>query len=544
MLRDQTYSKRIVQCWIFIDDVKYDVVNFSAEFSLNSIPTATATIALGRRADLTEIDSSGQAANINEKFLFRKRAIVYASYKIQEESAEIGDLSVPQFESKVVFDGYIAGFGFQRTSNAAVLTVSMEHWLSDLSASTMLSTSTHSATPADLQRAAVMSANPTSGFTAGGKPTFLATSWMLEAAGGSPATICTDLWANGLKKIFEKAASTDNLADLNNKVRFGCADPDSLNQVALDAISRIDSKKAVLNIKLFAADGSDLGNAIIDDLSGVYLENLAGQTIWDCLIACSGNYMFAVIPHVSTAEVVPYCPVAVDEQPFASIPASQIESISIAGDCPRTLRGVAVVFPQTIQPLLGEDEPPLPPDLVMGGVYMSPSAGCKGTVLFKHPPSWLGIGYSYFSSGIDKFATPPTNATPEVKQKTDKKPVGQLLKEFSGVRDAYAKSLYALEVIKGRQGTVSGPLRFDIGVGSQIEFELPADYHSTTSVQQRYFYGVVVRVSFTIDSNSSVASTTFNIAHIRTYAEEYNSDFIMTEHPLYTTKWIGSELDA
>ena len=547
MVRDQTYSKRLVRCWAVIgsgaDSEEYDVVNLNAEFSLNSIPTATATVALGRDVNLAESSSyTGRAASINEKFLFRKPVKVFASYILQSESPDIADITVASFDSKLVFEGYVAGFGFQRTSAAAVLTISMEHWLSDLSAATMLSTSTHAATPADLQKAALMRSATTAAFTSPGKATFLSTSWILDAA-GDPATICSDLWENGIKKVILKAAGTDNLADLNRKVQFSCSESDTFNQAALAAIPKITSKNAPLNITLFSADGSDLGRAIVSDLSNVYLENLAGQTIWDCIIASSGNYMFAIVPHVSTAEVVPFCPVAVSEEPFASILSNQIESISVSGDCPRTLRGVAVVFPQAVVPLLGEDEPPFPPDLAMGGVFMSPSSGCKGTVLFKHPPSWLGIDYSYYSTGIDKNVV-PTTVNPEDKQKSDKKPLGELQDEFSGIRNAYAKSLYSLEIIKGRQGTISGPLRFDIGVGSQIEFELPEDYHAPSAQQNKYFYGVVVRVSFTIDANSSVASTTFVVAHIRTYAEEYNKNFTMDKHPMYENKWIGSALDA
>lgn len=539
MLRDQSFSKRLVKCYAVIDgssDV-LDVVNINAEFTLNGIPAATATLALGRDVN----SNKAVAAAINDKFLFRKGIKIYAAYKEQSTSGVTNP--IPQFDSKLIFDGYIAGFGFQRTAGAAVLTISMEHWLSDLSASTMLSTGTHYATPADLQRAALFKNGPSAEFTQGGKPAFLAASWMINAAGGVGG-LCDDFWESGLKKILNTAATTDNLADLNRQTLGSCTEADILNKAASSALKKITSTGAPLKITLLDAQASDVGRSIVNDISNVYLENLAGQTLWDCLIACSGNYMFAVIPHVESAEVVPFCPVAVgkNKKPFKTITADQADSISVSGDCPRTLRGVAIVFPQNVQPFAGPHEQPLPPDLTMGGVYINQALGCKGTMLFKHPPSWLSIDYSYFAGSADKNSLGGA-PNPQKLQPPSKKSVGEMIKEYKGIRDAYAKCVYGLEVIKGRQGTISGPLRFDIGVGSQIKFEIPEDYHLPDAGDNKYFYGVVVRVSYSIDANSSVASTVYNVAHIRTHAEEANSSFTLAEHPLYDNVWIGSELD-
>ena len=113
------------------------------------------------------------------------------------------------------------------------------------------------------------------------------------------------------------------------------------------------------------------------------------------------------------------------------------------------------------------------------------------------------------------------------------------------VRDAYAQVVYGNEIIKGRQGTITGPLRFDIGVGSIIEFELPEDYHTPSTTENKYFYGTVIRVSSILDANSMIASTTFTVAHIRTYAEETNTNgFMIDYHPIYENKWIGNRLDV
>ena len=543
-MRDQTFSKRLIKCWAIIAGKEYDIVQISSEFSLNSIPVATVTMALGRDVESIGTSSRGQASNINEKFLFRNPMQVYATSIIQDESPDIAayDASVPSFEGKLIFDGYIAGFGFQRTASAVVLTVSVEHWLADLTASTMLSSSTHYGTPADLMRSALYKQAETSGNTSQGQPAIAMSSWVSSFT--DSGSIINDLWEGGIKKIFEKASSADNLADLNNQVgNCPSTDTNNLNNAAKDAIPRITSKNAPLTIKLGSSDSTDVAKNISSDLTSIFLENLAGQTMWDCLIACSGNYMFAIAPGINITQVVPYCPTVSTDPAFKSIKASQIESISISGDCPRMLRGVALVFPQTIMPLI-DNTPPPPPDAKVVASYLNTSSGCKGVVLFKHTPSWMGTDFSYFTGDYKLGDPPSTVKPPEAGVPPGGKSPTVAADNLKGIKEAYAKALYGMEVIKGRQGTISGPLRFDIGVGSLIEFELPEDQHTTSTADNRYFYGVVVRLSFVIDANSAVASTTYTIAHIRTLAEEYDNGFISKDgHPIYENSWFGGALD-
>lgn len=547
-MRDQSFSKRRIRCWAVIQgtDGHYDVVQMTAEFALNTIPSASVSLALGR--DVEEADGGKTVnANINEKFLFRKLIKIYATYEINSQSADInGEKSIPEFSDQIIFEGYISGFGFQRTSSAVVLTIAIEHWLSDLAASTMLSASTHYGTPADLQRAALYWQPETSVSTAKGQSTITLNSWVLGF--NEPAEIINDLWEGGIKKIFLKAAESDNLADLFN-ISSSCSTVESniLNNVSKNAISRMTSKNAPLSIRLGSADNTDVANNIANDLTSIFLENFAGQTMWDCLISCSGNYMFAVAPGINIAQIVPYCPTVSKTPAFKKIYDSQIDFISIAGDCPRTLRGVTLIYPQDIGPIIDNQgvvkAPPGKAPVVVGS-YVNSSTGCKGVVLFKHTPGWMGIDISNFAppQKLDKPAS-TINPPPPGVNVNNISPVKKI-EDFKGIRNAYAKALYGNEIIKGRQGTISGPLRFDIGVGSLIEFELPVDYHSADTSTNRYFYGVVIKVSFVIDSNSAASSTSFTVAHIRTYAEETSEGFIIKDgHPIYSNSWFGSALN-
>lgn len=99
----------------------------------------------------------------------------------------------------------------------------------------------------------------------------------------------------------------------------------------------------------------------------------------------------------------------------------------------------------------------------------------------------------------------------------------------------YAKTIYGFEILRGRQGTLTGPLRQDIGVGSYISIELPESMH--TSNFGMYMKGVVLRVSSTMIAQSAQSSTTLTVGYLRMESE---SDLEMESHPLYKTMWSGS----
>lgn len=549
-MKDQSYSKRSIKCWAVIAEEEYDVVQVSFDFSLNSIPNATASIAFGRDVNLASSSAyAGRAAKINEKFLFRKEIKVFASCTVSDEDKELAEsgAAIPGFENKLIFHGYIAGFGYQRTASGTALSISIEHWLADLAAASMIGTGTHYAMPADLQRAAVLSNKTITGLEqAGQAPTngaaIMPRSWFAE--GTDVSAVTSNLWENGIKKMMVKSASRDNMVDLNNLIDYGaCRGSYINNQAALSALKKTTSKKTPLAMRTLTSDIANLANNVFNNLTKTYLENLGGQTLWDNIINTSADLMYAVVPHIESAEVVPFCPTTTDDVPFASISADQIESVNISGDCPRVIRGVGIVYKQSdlMIPVQGGISV-VEGGLRLAGKYVNNSLGCKGIILFKHPPLWLGTDFNGRGSGRGLSMEPTSTVNPAPKQ--DEDPNKPTEENVNSAPDAYAKALYGHEVIKGRQGTISGPLRFDIGVGSVIEFELPVDYHTSAEMGSRYFYGIVIRVSSVLDAGSASASTAFTVAHIRTYAEEWSAEgFMLDHHPIYHNKWMGARLD-
>ena len=516
------YGKFKISCWAVVgaSEIVLDVVQASIEYSLNGIPSATMTLALGNNAYTNETSAASTQFESN-LFGFREKILVYASMEQQDAvNTQPGNEIVREFEQTVVFEGFITGFGYQRSGAASVLSVSAEHWLSDLTASTMISASTHALMPGDLQASILQRSVVAGSRKAAG---LMGSSWI------SKLPVSTDdLWSNGIKVIAQAGASSNALVQIDNQFNAGCTSGGRPNnQAALDALDRMSG-----TLKLRIDGGSNLISAINADLAAIFLDNFVGQTIWDCIISASANYMFAIAPQINKAIVMPFLP-AISGTPFKRIDSSQISSVSISGDMPRTIRAVGILFFQNGALTGAPNDVRIDPNI---GRYVA-DATCKGTVLFKQSPPWLSVGSTGgFSTGKDKILAPTsglaTATNPGGGAPTNLPSTSQNINDSKDLRDRYAKSVYGYEVLKGRQGTVTGPLRLDIGVGSYIEFELPQNLHQANS-SPKYFRGIVVKVEINLDAQSANAATTYTVAYVRRKDEDEGKVITMDSHPIY-----------
>lgn len=528
------YGKFKVSCWAVVGPEKkmFDVVQVSAEYSLNGIPSATITLALGNNVVTGEESPANSEFEAN-LFQFREKIFIHARMELDDVlNTTPGNEVVHAFGPTVIFEGYITGFGYQRSGTASVLSISAEHWLSDLTASTMISASTHATTPTDLQ-ASVLNRS----FAPGTKNAagLMSSSWMAKLPKSAD-----NLWEQGIKVIARAGASSNALVQFDNSFNIGCTEGGSpQNKAAIDALERMEG-----TLKLKVGNGSNVISAIDEDLAHLFLDNFVGQTIWDCIISASANYMFAVAPQINKAVVMTFLP-AISGTPFKSIGADQLYSVSISGNMPRTIRAVGILF-------LEKGILNAPNDTKVNtsiGRYVSESS-CKGTVLFKQSPAWLNTSTtSGFSSGDDKTKAPTqgikSSTNPDGGVKSNKPSVSQNINELRGIRDDYAKCVYGYEVLKGRQGTITGPLRLDIGVGSYVEFEVPGNLHQDLSTP-KHFRGIVVKVELSIDAQSANAGTTYTVAYVRRKDEDEQKVITMDSNPIYAEMYpqnLGMAMD-
>lgn len=123
---------------------------------------------------------------------------------------------------------------------------------------------------------------------------------------------------------------------------------------------------------------------------------------------------------------------------------------------------------------------------------------------------------------------------------------------MTGLWDRYAQSLYIQEKTKGRQGTLSGRFRLDTAPGTVVKIEtnsgdLPLVATCTGDGQcsedeERYLYGVVLRVSCWMDAQSNQQGTSFQIGFMHDSYEEAVSDTSVPRHPVWAQSWWGAPL--
>ena len=540
-----SYVTRGILCYVTIGNSKepYDVVQVTTEFSLNAIPTATVTLALGMNTKTNE--AAKASLFIDSLFTFRKNIKIWAENPVGEEDVFLtaGLKASEAVKPQIIFEGYIAGVGYQRNAAGCVLSISVEHWLSDLAASSMMGAATHSMTPGDLQRSALLvSSRPGDGVSEVKNSGIMGATWTSDILGATDGVV-NNLWEGGIKKIAVAGANAEGLIDVNYAADPLCAiaGKNANNQAALSALARMEG-----TLPLNTSTTENITAGIVSDLTSIFLENFSGQTIWDVIMSASANYMFAIAPGIDKADVIPFLPCLSNQlNPFYTLEAEQIFSISFSGDMPRTIRGVAILFSTETGVNGGSAGDTSVPDLRVGGAYIGTAADCKGTVLYKQPPSWLATASQiYYATGEDKNTNTPirTSTNPENGTASNLDSKTETTLNTMELRDNYAKSLYGFEILKGRQGTISGPFRTDIGVGSYIEFKIPKDLHDKTS-SAKYFRGIVLRVATTLDAQASQATTTFTVGYVRTQLEDAMEVLTMTSHPIYTTTYLGGRLD-
>ena len=510
MAKFSAYSKRKLKASAIISGLIVPVISIYTEFSLNAIPTATVSLPVGYDGE-TSIDS------IIEKqknfFTFRKQVSLWVSYDIDEEETKEDDQNWIKsgLEGGVrVFDGYIAGFGYERTVAGLALTISLEHWLSDLAASSALSAAAHSSTPGDMQRSALLKRSATSGQN----NAVTGFKWVSDVVSEE----VTDLWENGYKKIYTELCKNDALVGLDTSGGEGAGYKKNTN--GLKALKRMYSSNAILNIISFETVRAN----IVEEIRNTTIDSLSGQTLWDNLVTASATFMFAISPHVEDAEVFPFCPSAKHETPYKEIYKSDITNISFSGDCPRAIRAVCLMYGTGVRVLPGQGVQ----DFITIGKHLNEqNPEMEGTVIYRNCPSWIS---NSISQGVPIITTSIPSISSPAGATQDK-----VIYNALDIRNKYAKTIYGFEILRGRQGTITGPLRQDIGVGSYVRIELPESLHSESA--GLYMKGIVLKVSSSIIAQASQSSTTLTIGYLRMEDEK---EIEIDSHPLYSTMWAGS----
>lgn len=521
-----------------------DVVGISATFGLNSIPMASLHVASGVNVQ------TGKPAKIHDAINSikpRSKAVVKLTVKTTDGQTD----KMINETDMVIFEGYYAGMGYQRSTSNATFTLHLLHWLDDLNCSSMLNGNWFHGAPHDLAQAAsnyscrLGGANSTGDGEVNIAP-------IVDAA---PSLITHgnmegDLWEKVIKPIFEAVANMPHILEQNAAGNAGGADASGIgggdNKAAQDALKRMPGVAPIpgtLPMNLPVAPDI-IEYSTNNGISHLILNGISYSSFWSKLVGELGaSFLFGVSPGVEFANVVPYFAglstpwktIKADEYNYASFNcsvANLIESVDIfyapqsATNCELTskIQGGPISYYHP------------------WGRYPSRNQNFRGQILIRNPPVWLA------NVSTQSMKTPATTLPPNGDSHTPQHGSGTVVGPTSteaemqirdgGLLNNFCEHWYKSAVLGQRSGELSGKLRFDIAPGSIVAIEAP----DTEIGNPETMYGMVTQVSYVINAEQHTAGTSFSLTSLRNKTENENEYLTKATPPLYKNAWSGGPL--
>lgn len=510
-----------------------DVVSVSASFALNTIPTATVLAAVGYNP--ADNNKPATIHTLLPKIRQRQRVVVEIDVK-----AGGGDTSRITAGTYKIFDGFLAGIGFQRSHNQFNYVLNLVHWLDDLNNSSMISGNWFPGVPDDYTVAAVIENQGT------GPGQNIAAAPYFDRTFFSDANLTGDLWGKSIKPALEKIA--------NGPAWPADSKDSSKNDSALKALARMPGSAPNYAALKFNT-GANLQEAIASYFSSTIKESSGQTSFWGKLISeyCQ-QFLFAISPAVDWALPIPFCSGLRWKPGGKEITIKDYSHANFNANMAQIIESVNILYPLTTQNGVNfNSSNPLPQRVA----YYRPAAQYppqaavdkndqrkRGMRLFKSPPVWFAHLSPSSAAGLLSSIDARTTSQPAPAAQGNAPPSGpQSIQQNKNVIENFAKQWFINEVLQQRYGEISGPLRFDIAPGSIVKIELPPS--SPTARSSEYAVASVMGVSYVINAEKAMAGTTFTLAHTKTKAEndDTTTDFVTDEPPLYPgTAWYGGPL--
>lgn len=554
-MSDAGYQQRDVKAWMEVDlpeagTARLEILKFSSQFGLNSIPQATCSLALG--VDVNDIKKVSVTHIILSQMRYKLKARVYGLVKPIATAKPLNikfndDSDIFNGQPFLLFDGYTSGAGYRRSGSSIEYVVSLEHWLSDLTASSALSPDLQPGVPFSLFFPSVKP-SVESGISPGVSITLASTVYNFSA-------VQTDLWGLGIKKYLTDIAGRNALSTAQENTTgqgiigggAGANFATEKNSAALSALAKFLSQGPYHVPLRFKNNGntSQIVCNILRNMAAKSMTNFDGTTFWDNIMIQGASVMYNVAPTVNWAIVAPKLPNYKKE--FKTIYTAEINGFDISTSTPRFLKGVILKCGFASGHALGGMSPQNVPgasstlSFYNSGIYVVKDT--VGTMLVQNGPDWLDLPAEPATVRNER----PVHSLTAGGSSPADRAIGVAIVGSRNTGDAVAHAIYANEILKYRSGSVSGKLRLDICPGSIVKVDTKSvrgsDINPEISKGYDYpLFGCVDQVSVYIDAVAAQASTSFVISNIRSEAENEDPNLSMTENPIYDTTWNGAPL--
>jgi hypothetical protein len=552
-----------LECYMEAGKYKFPVAHFVANFSLNEIPDAVVSLALGTLLGGPDTDFGVLPENILwlQEELRQQNRYIPASVWLQVSSDNTSSVYWPKGFQRI-FDGYIIEDQTARFSGgdgqSPQLVLLLSHWLSDLDATSAMSAVSHPDNPAQatfqLFNTQILPADREG--EEGFSPDTITLAVHTGMAQFDMETLRTDFWGQAilpwLSAIAEMSEKTiGGLIPCLAQFDTPGETADAI-QPALTAMQRIESYGSdrtgpycvPLSFELDAEDARQndyeiLIQSIYDDIAEATLSTVASMTFWSKLLAMGSKYMFAVVPRIDTAIIAP---LFTGSRETYAIPLDGITAVSQTNTLLRDIRAVNITAPtdinQTGNPV-SSFESSLYTQLDLSGGCFVPDINKKtGMILVREAPSWInGVPAGLADPERVMQYLQPAGGSAESSEQTRTDGKGATLTSVAvithSILERLAQWTYFSTVYAGRYVTVRTRLRLDIGPGSVVRFAIN-DARRKDAAEE--YVGHVLKMSLSIDAEGAQAATQFQITGIRPLALNDSEAFSTEKHPLYTGK--------
>ena len=530
---------------------QYDIVSYSSSFEINSIPSGSVMLPVGRALD------TGTPAEIMTRFnnfTAKQQIRIYLQMVFDPTTYGAGLEAFVNGTPQLIFDGYITGAILKRTGKSLHIVAHFVHWLSDLNNASVFSGTSHVANPVSLYDLGAEQAYM--GIGTGGAKALDAVSncsfvkeeghWSIVSTAVRLVQGSSDLWQDAIRPFLRCLLSADSL---NPKIQKWF-NTEAARKKRLAALDKISSAGLVLDP---AYTDKAISTSMSKGIRAGISSTDANSTVWGLLIGYWGpSYFFAVCPRVTDAFLAPLVGSYRDANGnYKTIEANDYYSLDLNLSARQSIGAIGMRVPTTTQVGIAalskelSDWPGVYPDL------QNPDTDrYNGVFLARELPFWLSQ-VTFEPPKVNPAVPPPTAFTPPefdigsgaasaANALNAALRQAQLSVVQKNLAQQFAQFFYVNEIFNNRSCDISGKLRFDICPGTTLKIQAIALDTSTGGADR--FYGQVIRVSYTIDATQGTASTVLTLSNLRTEVEVADPVFSIEKPPLYATAWPGATL--
>ena len=543
------------------------VSQVTTTFGLNSIPTASVIVPLGRNARNNEPSS---IYKVMQSLKQMTKVTIRLKGKLGDYSPNGGPDGVKQQwpvnpEGHILFIGYVSGTSYRRSKGSVALVVNFIHKLFDLASS--------SAGSADLVP---------------GSPNSLLLPAFSETAGGNKAGYGASHFTSTLKTDIENDFSTGIINVLKEMCQHKlqthdrdtyCGGPPPDPRQDLGLTNPDTNRRALGAINPDGFDWKGLTNGgenyplnvlksqkqhACQSVGLTCLQSMAGTTLWSMLIgSLLPQFGLGIVPLADRAFLVPVTPsLQSDPLKCKKIYPQEYVDFAMTTMSTRPLYGVGILANYTGATL---DAASLKGKTCIGASYTAePIDGdpaAYGQWLFQDAPKWCDDWVSTDPSlgkadNVESLLTQPSHDAVGVAADAFNRDIAGESQGWNDSLERFAKQIYVANSIRDRSGRVTGKLRFDICPGSTIfimaqqvtdssELTDLGSSSGVTGVDRLpvSLVGLVSRVTSTINAQNASASTTFELTHLRTDVEDIEGKrFSLEKPPFFEQGFYGAPL--